>query len=118
MKESEKIKELDRLIASRMQADLPDAPANEWFTPRVMNRLPERRRSPAAILLQWACYLLSLAALATGGWFTVDSILNNGLTVYTMVLLCFIPLLAIFCTALLAAPAVRKVIDGEENLLR
>ena len=118
MNESENIKELDRRIASRLQTELPEAPANEWFTPRVMNRLPEKRRSPAAILTQWICYLLSLATLATGGWFTINSILHNGLTIHTMVLLCFIPVLAIFCTVLLAAPAVRKVIDGEDSLLR
>ena len=35
----------DERLAKLLKANAPDVKPNEWFTPRVMNKLPERRRS-------------------------------------------------------------------------
>lgn len=118
MKKSDEIRKIDRDIAARLQAGLPQAPDNEWFTPRVINRLPEKRHNRVAILVQWLCYLLSLGALGTVTWLTVDYILANGLTAGSLVILASIPVLAIFCTIVMAAPAVRKAFEGEQGLFR
>ncbi len=118
MKKSDELRKIARDIAARLQAGLPQAPDNEWFTPRVINRLPEKRHNRVAILVQWLCYLLSLGALGTGTWLTVDYILANGLTAGSLVILASIPVLAIFCTIVMAAPAVRKAFEGEQGLFR
>ena len=83
-----------------------------------MNRLPEKRHNRAAILVQWICYLLSLGALGTGAWLTIDNIIVNGVSVNSLVFLALIPVLAIFCTGVMAAPAVRKIFEGEQNIFR
>lgn len=118
MKKTDEIRNTDRMIARRLQSGLPQAPENEWFTRRVMNCLPEKRHNRAAILVQWICYLLSLGALGTGAWLTIDNIIVNGVSVISLVFLALIPVLAIFCTGVMAAPAVRKVFEGEQNIFR
>ncbi|MBO4815330.1 MAG: hypothetical protein J5523_10310 [Muribaculaceae bacterium] len=35
----------DERLAKLLKANAPDVKPNEWFTPRVLNKLPERRRS-------------------------------------------------------------------------
>lgn len=118
MKKKDEIHNIDRLIASKLQEGLPQAPENEWFTRRVMNRLPDTRHNRAARLIQWLCYLISLGALATGSWLTIDYILEHGITLGSLIFLAMIPVLAIFCTGVMAAPAVRKLVDGEQNIFR
>jgi len=118
MKKNNEIRKTDSMIARRLQAGLPQAPENEWFTRRVMNRLPEKRYNRGARLIQWLCYLISFGALGTGAWLTVDYILDNGITMGSLIFLALIPVLAIFCTGVMAAPAVRKVFEGEQNIFR
>ena len=118
MKRNNTTNDIDRRIAAQLRNSLPQAPENEWFTRRVMNRLPEKRHNRLAVLVQWICYLLSLAALGIGAWLTIDNILIHGLSTSSLVFLAIIPLLAIFCTGMMAAPAVRKVIDGEQNIFK
>ena len=42
----------------------------------------------------------------------------NGITMGSLIFLALIPVLAIFCTGVMAAPAVRKVFEGEQNIFR
>lgn len=118
MTHKNEIRELDRIISSRLNSELPQAPENEWFTRRVVNRLPDKRHNRVASAIKWFCYLLSIAGLGCGAWFTVASVLENGITLGSLLFLSLFPILAVFCTIIMASPLVHKVFDGEDNLFR
>ena len=71
-----------------------------------------------ARLTQWLCYLSAVGALCGGGWLTARYILTNGFTETTFVLLALIPLIMVFIAGIFAAPALRKVIEGEQSILK
>ncbi len=46
-------------IKSMLERDLPPAPKSDWFTRKVMNRLPEKRTSNYA-WIEYAAYTVAL----------------------------------------------------------
>ena len=55
--------DIDAEISALLAKELPRANSNPWFTPRVMNRLPEQSRWSRISLWQWVCYILGIGAL-------------------------------------------------------
>ena len=99
-----------------MQAELPDAPENEWFTPRVVNWLPERRTALLPRILQWVCYIVAFAGVVCWGWYSVDLLMHEGLTPSVFIALALMPVLLVGIGALIAMPALRRMIAGETRL--
>ncbi len=83
----------DRLLAQRLKQTVPRAGDNPWFTQRLLNRLPPKRRRAAA----WAgrlCYAMAIAVCAAG-W-VMMAVWTDGCTVLTV-------RNALFAAALVAA---------------
>ena len=57
----------DNSLKSIIRDELPDAPADEWFTRKVMNRLPETRQRAKVSLPERICYI-SGAFLLVAAW--------------------------------------------------
>lgn len=56
----------DNDIKRLLQEGLPQAPRSEWFTRKVMNRLPERRR-PSYSWIEYISYAIALI-IYIGAW--------------------------------------------------
>lgn len=56
----------DDMLRTLIKRDLPYAPPSPWFTKKVLNRLPERKRRIASYC-EYAVYLLALAAVIAYG---------------------------------------------------
>ncbi len=56
----------DELLRNLIKKDLPYAPPSPWFTKKVLNKLPERRRRIASYC-EYAVYLLALGAVTAYG---------------------------------------------------
>lgn len=100
----------DAEIRSAFRKGALKAPENGWFTPRVMNRLPEkapRRRCPVPELV---CYLLGCLGLAGSWGYTLWAILNGQFTYTTLALAAFVPLVSLFCLGVFSAPIIRRAI--------
>lgn len=78
--------DIDRQLAQLVRKDLPDAPADKWFRRRVLNRLPDRRRTrifttaekvsyTASFLVLCIAWILQLTAIRNSGSFTISDIL-------------------------------------------
>lgn len=52
----------DKKLGALLKQEAHQAPANEWFTPRVLNRLP--RRSNAARMMVRAIYVVAFVVCA------------------------------------------------------
>lgn len=98
----------ESLIRERLQTYLPDVADGEWFTRRLINRLPEKRRSRLPGVLQWVCYGMSAILLfATWSWCIAD-IARHGLSATSLILAAVIPAVVIFCMSVFAVQAVRR----------
>lgn len=97
----------------RMMHSLPEAPENQWFTPRVMNRLPERRRNALPRIAQILCYALAVGAVVIFAVLICYNIALNGLTFSLLGMLLLIPVLGALCAGVIVVPAVRRLIDGD-----
>lgn len=64
----------DKELARLLKEQLPEAGRNEWFTRKVMNRLPEKQQRSFGWLLQVAFALSIILCLA--GWAYFLSNLN------------------------------------------
>ena len=98
----------DIRIRERLQASLPDVADGEWFTRRLMNRLPEKRRSRLPGVLQWACYGASAILLLTTWAYCMADIARHGLSATSLTLAAVIPAVVIFCMSVFAVQAVRR----------
>lgn len=112
MKTDKNTKDLDILLMRKLQAELPEAPENLWFTRRVINRLPDHR-SFAGRVVQVLCYVLSALVSVGGIWFSVDNLISNGFSLQSLVLLMCVPVMIISSLMIALVPTLKKVMDGE-----
>lgn len=69
----------DKRLRSFFQS-LPDAEISPWFTRRVLNRLPERRRRIAGII-EYCVYIVALLWLIVLGIMSIRRDITQGITV-------------------------------------
>jgi len=60
------MEQTDNDIKRLFQERLPQAPKSKWFTNKVMNRLPEKRR-PSYCWIEYASYAIALI-IYIGAW--------------------------------------------------
>ncbi len=95
------IKQTDRKLRELICERLPQAPEDVWFSQKVMNRLPEKRKRQH-----------SLVFLITGWGATLINALRFGLTPLTLTLAAILPAITLFCVFTVAAPALRRTFGG------
>lgn len=101
---------IDAEISALLQKELPEANANPWFTPRVMNRLPEQSRWGRISIWQWICYILGVAGFIAAGVMSARWMIHTELTLATLMTVAFISLLAITCAGVVMAPALVRIL--------
>lgn len=78
--------DIDRELTQLVRNNLPKAPADKWFNRKVMNRLPDRRRTrifttaekisyTASFLFLCIAWILQLTTIHSSGTFTISDIL-------------------------------------------
>ncbi len=88
----------DNSLKSIIRDELPDAPADEWFTRKVMNRLPETRQRAKVSLPERICYISIMFAT------------TNGFTRTTITIAAVLPVVTLFCISIFAVPAIKRAI--------
>ena len=106
------IKQTDRNLWELIRERLPQAPEDVWFSQKVMNRLPEKRKRQHMPLAEKFCYIASLVFLITGWGATLINALRFGLTPLTLTLAAILPAITLFCVFTVAAPALRRTFGG------
>ncbi len=90
------IKQTDRKLRELICERLPQAPEDVWFSQKVMNRLPEKRKRQHMPLAEKFCYIASLVFLITGWGATLINALRFGLTPLTLTLAAILPAITLF----------------------
>ena len=86
----------DIKLATRLKAGAAKAEDNPWFTPRVLNRLPEKKRNGAGIM-GVLCQLLIVMICAVG-WVMV--LLHDNTGVLTVADITFAAMLVVLTVAM------------------
>jgi len=69
-------KSIDNHLRKAFAKQLPQAPNNPWFTRKVLNRLPDKRKNWAAII-EYAGFALAAIVLCIFWHSTISSALHN-----------------------------------------
>lgn len=101
---------LDSQLRKLLQHDLPQVNENHWFTPRVMNRLPERSRWASVSIWQLVFYGLGAIALIFGIYFSGHLIIESGFNIFSLTILLTISLLLTVCGAILTVPTLIRIL--------
>ena len=101
---------LDAEISAMIARELPSANTNPWFTPRVMNRLPEQSRWARISLWQWICYLLSFIGIIAAGILSAKWLIHTEFTIATFLTVVFISLLAVTCAGVMMMPSLVRIL--------
>lgn len=100
----------DNKLRKILQSDLPEAPDNQWFTKRVVNRLPERNRWATATVGQWICYALSSIALLAGILLSTHYFVKSNFSPISFATLLTVSLLMAICGAILTIPQLIRIL--------
>lgn len=100
----------DKNLKSIIEKGAQEVSDAEWFTKRIMNRLPEKHVRPRMSLAEKFCYAASIVILISGWLATVIHACRFGLTPLTIALAAIIPSIALFCILTVVAPALRRTI--------
>lgn len=68
-------KSIDNHLRKAFAKQLPQAPNNPWFTRKVLNRLPNKRKNWAAII-EYAGFALAAISLIAFWAATISAVLN------------------------------------------
>ena len=98
----------DIAIGKLLKQELPQAPADEWFTRKVMNRLPEKRNGNRTSMPEKICYILGILTLIATWIYAIIFTGNNGLTQSSLVMAVTLPVVTLFCITIFALPAIRR----------
>lgn len=101
---------IDNELRKLLNDKLPQANENEWFTPRVMNRLPERSHWATAKIWQWVCYILGIVGLIAGIIISGEGVIEYGLSLLSLVSVLTISLLLLTCGAIIMTPTLVKML--------
>lgn len=97
-------------IRNLFHSELPPAPADEWFTKKVMNRLPEKRYRTPLSLPEKLCYIIGIFMLIAGWGSSFAFTMTHGLTATTLTIAAVLPVVTFVCICVFAIPAIRKSI--------
>lgn len=100
----------DVKLRQLIDESLPQAPADQWFTRKVMNRLPDKPERTAKSLPEIICYAIGIFMLVAGWGCALGYTWLNGLTMSTLMLAAVIPVVALVCLCVFAIPAIRRVL--------
>ena len=95
----------DNELGKLLKQESWDADSNEWFTHRVMNKLPAKRNN-SALHFAWVCYIAA-ALVCVGYWvwtlvfndntvITVRDIIYFVVAISVTIMLTFSPIVAMF----------------------
>lgn len=102
--------DIDAEISAMLARELPSANSNPWFTPRVMNRLPEQSRWARVSLWQWICYLLSFVGVIAAVTLSARWLIHTEFTITTLLTVVFISLLIITCAGVMMVPSLVRIL--------
>jgi membrane protein YqaA with SNARE-associated domain len=86
--------EEDDKIAKLLKEQFPEAGKNEWFTPRVLNRLPDKHKA-----YPWMSIVVYFVAFIICAFCWVAFVLNQKFTVITVANVCeFVIMAAVTAT--------------------
>lgn len=98
----------DLELKAIIQEGSPDVADSEWFTKRIMHRLPEKRKRPQMSIAEKLCYIASAVILIAGWGATLVHAWKFGLTPLTVTLAAILPAITLFCALTVAAPVLRR----------
>ena len=100
----------DSALHDMIQDNLPKAPADEWFTRKVMNRLPDKQAATSMGLPEKLCYIAGVLLLMTGWGYAIGYMLHNGLTMSALIVAAIFPIVALFGLFVFAVPAIKRIL--------
>ncbi len=103
-------RDIDAEITALLDKEMPQANDNPWFTPRVMNRLPEQSRWGRISLWQWVCYILGVAALIAAAVISGKWFIHSELSLVTLMTVAFTSLMAVTCAAVMMVPSFVRIL--------
>lgn len=103
-------RDIDAEISAILNKELPEASSNPWFTPRVMNRLPEQSRWSRISLWQWICYLLGFVGVIAAGVISSQWLVRSDVSVASLATVAFMSLILIICAAVMMVPSIVHII--------
>lgn len=103
-------RELDARISAHLSHELPKANENRWFTPRVMNRLPERTYWGGASIGQWICYLLGFVAFLAVIVVSYNWLLLTDVSFMTIIMIAFTSIMVTICVCVMIVPSLIKIL--------
>ncbi len=101
---------IDAEISALLDKELAKANTNPWFTPRVMNRLPEQSRWGRVSVWQWVCYILGVAALIAAAVISGKWLIHTELSLLTLTTVAFTSLMAVTCAAVMMVPSLVRIL--------
>lgn len=103
-------RELDARISSLLSRELPKANDNHWFTPRVMNRLPEQSRWGRISIWQWICYLLGFVAFLAVIVISYSWLIQTDFSFVTILMVAFTSIMATICVGVMIVPSLINIL--------
>ena len=100
----------DNSLKSIIRDELPDAPADDRFTRKVMNRLPETRQRAKVSLPERICYISGAFLLVAAWIYSIMFATTNGFTRTTITIAAVLPVVTLFCISIFAVPAIKRAI--------
>lgn len=103
--------EIDKKIRRLMLSQLPEAPRDQWFVRRVMNRLPQPQNIMSRI--EWIAYALSAVILCIywGVFFAELSDTSVRVSIHTIVFYVALSAMAMSLLYSLISPIIRSNLD-------
>lgn len=103
-------RQIDARLAALLKAALPEARENQWFTRRVMNRLPEQSAWSRISVWQWICYLLGAAGMIVAIILSVNWMLASDFSTVSLLGVTSTSLLSITCAGVMIVPSLVRII--------
>lgn len=100
----------DRQLKNLIKEELPQAPADEWFANKVMNRLPEKRHRFHTSLPEKICYGMGAVFLIAAWVYSIIFTNANGITPISITMAAVLPVLTLFCIGIFAIPAIKRAL--------
>lgn len=100
----------DDALRKLFNESLPESPKDQWFTRKVMNRLPDKPVRRKQSIMERVCYAIGILGLLSGWGYAVSYTLTNGLTANMLIIAAVLPLITIFCISIFAIPAIRRAL--------
>lgn len=102
----------DDKLSSLLKNELPEAPYNPWFTRKVLNRLPDRKKRIAANIEIWVCIVAAVITLVFGIRFAVQEYSSDSITLVSLLTFCVYCAIFGSLVANAALPLIKRQIRG------